>query len=173
MMLVAFRRLVLQCVKPAINLAMLYVNVVVSHVYDSTRVTLYVEVFELFSDECIPNRASRKFYLTAAGIRTRDLRISRTMLYTVWATRSSWERLVKFMMLVAFRRLVLQCVKPAINLAMLYVNVVVSHVYDSTRVTLCIYRGFWVVFRRVYTKPGKQKILLDRGWDSNPRPSHF
>ena len=68
MMLVAFRRLVLQCVKPAISLAMLYVNVVVSHVYDSTRVTLYVAVFELFSDECIPNRASRKFYLTAAGI---------------------------------------------------------------------------------------------------------
>ena len=32
---------------------------------------------------------------------------------------------------------------------------------------------FLVVFRRVYTKPGKQKILLDRGWDSNPRPSHF
>ena len=83
MMLVAFRRIVLQCVKPAItiSLAMLYVNVVVSHVYDSTRVTLYVEVFELFSDECIPNRASRKFYLTAAGIRTPDLRISRTMLY--------------------------------------------------------------------------------------------
>ncbi len=25
----------------------------------------------------------------------------------------------------------------------------------------------------MYTKPGKQKILLDRGWDSNPRPSHF
>ena len=42
---------------------------------------VYVVVFELFSDECIPNRASRKFYLTAAGIRTRDLRISRTMLY--------------------------------------------------------------------------------------------
>ena len=40
-------------------------------------------------------------------------------------------------MLVAFRRLVLQCVKPAISLAMLYVNVVVSHVYDSTRVMLC------------------------------------
>ena len=57
-------------------------------------------VFELFSDECIPNRESRKFYLTAAGIRTRDLRISRT--------------------LDAFRRLVLQCVKPAISLAMLY-----------------------------------------------------
>ena len=51
-------------------------------------------------------------------------------------------------------------------------NVVVSHVYDSTRVTLC--RGFFlVVFRRVYTKPGKQKIILDRGRDSNPRPSHF
>ena len=56
-------------------------NVVVSHVYNSTRVTLCIEVFELFSDECIPNGASRKFYLTAAGIRTRDLRISRTMLY--------------------------------------------------------------------------------------------
>ena len=28
-----------------------------------------------------PNRASRKFYLTAAGNQTRDLRISRTMLY--------------------------------------------------------------------------------------------
>ena len=40
------------------------------------------------------------------------------------------------MMLVAFRRLVLQCVQPDISLAMLYVNVVVSHVYDSTRVTL-------------------------------------
>ncbi len=25
----------------------------------------------------------------------------------------------------------------------------------------------------MYTKPGKQKILLDRGWDSNPRPSHY
>ena len=75
------------------------------------------------------------------------------------------------MMLVAFRRLVLQCVKPAISLAMLYVNVVVSHVYDSTRVMLC--SGFLVVFRRVYTKPGKQKIILDRGWDSNPRPSYF
>ena len=25
----------------------------------------------------------------------------------------------------------------------------------------------------MYTKPGKQKILLDRGWDSNPRPSYF
>jgi hypothetical protein len=36
---------------------------------------IYVAVFELFSDECIPSRASRKFYLTAAGIRTRDLRI--------------------------------------------------------------------------------------------------
>jgi hypothetical protein len=63
----------------------------------------------------------------------------------------------QFMMLVAFRRLVLQCVKPAIILAMLYVNVVVSHVYDSTRVTLC--SGFWIDFRLVYTKPGKQKIL--------------
>ena len=41
------------------------------------------------------------------------------------------------MMLVAFRRLVLQFVKPAISLAMLYVNVVVSHVDDSTRETLC------------------------------------
>ena len=50
-------------------------------------------------------------------------------------------------------------------------NVVVSRVYDSTHVTLC--RCFRVVFRRVYAKPGKQKILLDRGWDSNPRPSHF
>ena len=52
----------------------------------------------------------------------------------------------------------------------IYMNVVVSHVYDSTRVMLC--SGFLVVFRRVYTKPGKQKILLDRGWDSNPRPSY-
>ena len=42
---------------------------------------MLVVVFELFSDECIPNRASRKFYLTAAGIRTHDLSISRTMLY--------------------------------------------------------------------------------------------
>ncbi len=25
----------------------------------------------------------------------------------------------------------------------------------------------------MYTKPGKQKILLHRGWDSNPRPSHY
>ncbi len=25
----------------------------------------------------------------------------------------------------------------------------------------------------MYTKPGKQKIPLDRGWDSNPRPSHY
>ncbi len=25
----------------------------------------------------------------------------------------------------------------------------------------------------MYTKPGKQKILLDRGWDSNPRPLHY
>jgi hypothetical protein len=33
--------------------------------------------------------------------------------------------------------IVLQCVKPAISLAMLYVNVVVSHFYDSTRVMLC------------------------------------
>ena len=79
MMLVAFWRLVLQCVKPAISLAMLYVNVVVSHVYDSTRVTL-CSGFELFSDECIPNRASRKFYLTATGIRTRDLRIQNAAL---------------------------------------------------------------------------------------------
>ena len=30
-----------------------------------------------------------------------------------------------------------QCVKPAISLAMLYVNVVVSHVDDSTRVMVC------------------------------------
>ena len=50
-------------------------------------------------------------------------------------------------------------------------NVVVPHVYDSTRVMLC--SGFLVVFRRVYTKPVKQKILLDRGWDSNPRHSYF
>ena len=28
-----------------------------------------------------PNPTSRKFYLTAAGNRTRDLRVSRTMLY--------------------------------------------------------------------------------------------
>jgi hypothetical protein len=39
--------------------------------------------------------------------------------------------------LFAFWRLVLQCVKQAISLAMLYVNVVASHVDDSTRVTLC------------------------------------
>jgi hypothetical protein len=32
----------------------------------------------------------------------------------------------------------LQCVKPAISLAMLYVNVVVSNVYDSTRVDINI-----------------------------------
>ena len=49
--------------------------------YMYIHIYIYVVVFELFSDECIPNRASRKFYLTAAGIRTRDLRISRTMLY--------------------------------------------------------------------------------------------
>ncbi len=42
------------------------------------------------------------------------------------------------MMLFAFRRLVLQCARPAISLAMMYVNVVVSHVDDSTRVRLCI-----------------------------------
>ena len=91
----------------------------------------------MFSDECIPNRASRKFYLTAAGIRTRDLRISRTMLYRL-SYKVKLRTTCLVMMLVAFRRLVLQCVKPAISLAMLYVNVVVSHVYDSTRVMLCI-----------------------------------
>jgi hypothetical protein len=57
------------------------------------------------------------------------------------------------MMLVAFRRLVLQCVKPTISLAMLYVNVVVSHVYDSTRVTLC--NGFWVVFQTSVYQTGQ------------------
>ena len=37
-------------------------------------------------------------------------------------------------------------------------TVVVSHVYDSTRVTLCT--GFFSCFQTsVYTKPGKQKIL--------------
>ena len=75
--------------------------------------------------------ASRKFYLTPAGIRTRDLRIiSRTMLYRLS------DDLLSYDVIVAFRRLVPQCVKPAISLAMLYVNVVASHVYDSTRVTL-------------------------------------
>ena len=57
------------------------------------------------------------------------------------------------MMLVAFRRLVLQCVKPDISLAMLYVNVVVSHVYDSTRVTLC--RGFLSCFQTSVYQTGQ------------------
>ncbi len=51
MMLLAFRRLVLQCARPAISLAMMYVNVVVSHVDDSTRVRV-CSVFEFLSDEC-------------------------------------------------------------------------------------------------------------------------
>jgi hypothetical protein len=51
------------------------------------------------------------------------------------------------MMLVAFRRLVLQCVKLAISLAMLYVNVVVSHVYDSTRVMLCTQQKIVFLFQ--------------------------
>ena len=56
-------------------------------------------------------------------------------------------------MLVAFRRLVLQCVKPAISLAMLYVNVVVSHVYDSTRVMLC--SGFLSCFQTSVYQTGQ------------------
>ena len=49
---------------------------------------------ELFSDERIPSRASRKLYLTAAGIRTRDLRISRTMLYRLSYKVKAWHTLV-------------------------------------------------------------------------------
>ena len=51
----------------------------------------------------------------------------------------------------------------------LYVDVVVSHVLFHS----CNVMQWLLSFIRVYTKPGKQKILLDRGWDSNPRPSHY
>ncbi len=40
----------------------------------------------------------------------------------------------------------------------------VSHVFNSTRVRYVVV----VEFQRVYTKPGKQKILLDRGCGLNP-----
>jgi hypothetical protein len=55
----------ISCSTLEINLVFLRTHVLFS---------IYVAVFE-----CISSRASRKFYLTAAGIRTRDLRISRTM----------------------------------------------------------------------------------------------
>ncbi len=41
-------------------------NVVVSHVDDSTRVRL-CSVFEFLSDECRPSQGSRKIYLTWLG----------------------------------------------------------------------------------------------------------
>ena len=52
---------------------------------------------------------------------------------------------------------------------------VCMYIYIYIYIYICMYVEVFELFscRRVYTKPGKQKILLDRGWDSNPRPSHF
>ena len=67
------------------------------------------------ASKCIPNRASRKFYLTAAGIRTRDLRISRTMHALPSELQGQAENnLLSYDVSCISEVIVLQCVKPAI-----------------------------------------------------------
>ena len=74
------------------NNIILYIYVVVSHV-DSTRGML-CSGCRVVSNECIPSRASRKFYLTRLGFEPATFAfLGRCS--TVWATRSSWEWLVK------------------------------------------------------------------------------
>ncbi len=110
-------------------------NVVVPHVDDSTRVRL-CSVFEFLSDECRPSQASRKNLLDLDGIRTRDLRISRTMLYRLSYKVKLRNDLLSYDV-IRISEVSPSMRKAAISLAMMYVNVVVSHVDDSTRVRLC------------------------------------